>query len=100
MREGSYQEIQKGMRVIGRGDTTIGGVHEVIADEASGIFIGLAVRPSLFTHSLLVPGELVERLHDGVVYVDANQDDLKPYASPAERHHEAEQAHATDPTAS
>lgn len=92
MREGSYAEIQSGMRVIGTDGETIGGVHEVIVDEGSGIFIGLAVRPNLFTHALLVPGELVERLHDDVVYVNALRDDLAPYNTPEERHHDAMEA--------
>src|SRR5687767_4259569 len=93
MREGSYSVIQPGMRVVGRDGETLGGVQEVVADEASGIFVGLAVRPNLFTHSLLVPGERVDRLHDGVVYVDVVESELKPYTSPEERHHETEQAH-------
>jgi sporulation protein YlmC with PRC-barrel domain len=93
MREGSYTQIKPGMRVVGRGGETIGGVHEVVVDEASGIFIGLAVRPNLFTHSLLVPGERVERLHDGVVYVDAVEAELNAYNTPEERHHDTEQAY-------
>jgi sporulation protein YlmC with PRC-barrel domain len=92
MREGSYAEIESGMRVVGSDGETIGGVHEVIVDEGSAIFIGLAVRPSLFTHSLLVPGELVERLHDGVVYVNAVRSELAPYNTPEERHHDAQEA--------
>ena len=93
MREGSYLEIAKGMRVIGRDGGTIGGVHEVVMDEASGIFVGLAVRPNLFTHSLNIPGDRVERLHEGVVYVDAVEAELQPYATPAERHQEVVQAY-------
>ena len=95
MREGSYTQIEKGMRVVGTGGETIGGVDEVIADEGSGIFVGLSVRPNLFAHPLQVPGELVERLHDGVVYVNAAAADLQPYTTPAERHHSVEQAHQT-----
>ena len=93
MREGSCYEITKGMRVVGRDGGTIGGVHDVIMDEGSGIFVGLAVRPSLFAHSLNVPGDRVDRLHEGVVYVDAVQDELQPYTTPEERRHEAVQAY-------
>jgi uncharacterized protein YrrD len=93
MREGSYTQIERGMRVVGRDGETIGAVHEVVADEASGIFVGLAVRPNLFTHALMVPGEKVDRLHDNVVYVDTVQDELQPYNTPAERHHDTEQAY-------
>lgn len=92
MREGSYAEIKKGMKVIGRDGETIGGVDEVIVDEASGIFVGLAVRPNLFTHALRIPGEHVDRLHDGVVYVNVVEEELRSYNTPAERHHDAEQA--------
>lgn len=93
MREGSYALIEKGMKVVGRDGETIGGVDEVIADEASGIFVGLAVKPNLFTHPLLVPGEHVIRLHDEVVYVDAVEGELHPYDTPAEKHHDAEEAY-------
>jgi len=92
MREGSYAEIEPGMRVVGIDGETIGGVQEVIVDEGSAIFIGLAVRPNLFTHALLVPGELVERFHEGVVYVNAVRSELSPYNTPEERHHDAQEA--------
>jgi sporulation protein YlmC with PRC-barrel domain len=94
MREGSYTTIEKGMRVAGRDGETIGGVQEVVVDDATGIFVGLAVRPNLFTHSLLVPGDRVERLHHGVVYVDAVEEELQPYLSPEERRHETESAYS------
>jgi sporulation protein YlmC with PRC-barrel domain len=89
MREGSYVEIQKGMRVIGRDGITIGGVTQVLVDEASAIFHGLAVRPNLFTHDLEIPGDRVDRVHDGVVYVDAVQEGLQPYDDPDTRHRQA-----------
>lgn len=92
MREGSYAEIQYGMRVVGSDHETIGGVQEVVVDEGSGIFVGLAVRPNLFTHSLFIPGEAVERLHESVVYVNTVKGDLHPYTSPAERRHETQEA--------
>lgn len=93
MREGSYAQIESGMRVVGRDGETVGAVQEVVIDEGSGIFVGLAVRPNLFTHSLLVPGDRVERLHDSVVYVDALQEELQSYNTPAERRHDVEQAY-------
>lgn len=92
MREGSYAEIKPGMQVLGADGETIGGVQEVIVDQASAIFVGLAVQPNLFTHALLVPGELVERLRDDVVHVNAVQADLAPYNTPEERHHDAMEA--------
>ena len=93
MREGSYTQIQRGARVVGRDGQTIGAVDEVIVDEGSGIFIGLAVRPNLFAHPLLVPGERVDRLNAGVVYVDAVESELRPYNTPEERHHDAAEAY-------
>lgn len=92
MREGSYAEIEPGMRVVGSDGETIGGVHEVIVDEGSAIFVGLAVRPNLFTHALFVPGALVERYHDGVVHISTVSSDLAPYNTPEERHHDALEA--------
>jgi sporulation protein YlmC with PRC-barrel domain len=93
MREGSYNQIRKGMRVVGRDGETIGGVDEVIVDRASGIFVGLAVKPNLFTHPLLVPGEKVERLHDDTVRVDAVEAELHPYDTPEEKRHDAREAY-------
>jgi sporulation protein YlmC with PRC-barrel domain len=92
MREGSYAEIRPGMRVTGTDGHTIGSVEEVVVDEASRIFVGLAVRPNLFTHALLVPGEAVERLHDDVVYVNTVRERLQPYNTPSERRHDAVEA--------
>jgi sporulation protein YlmC with PRC-barrel domain len=92
MREGSYTQIEKSMRVVGNDGQTIGGVSEVIVDQASGIFVGLAVRKNLFTHPLLLPGDRVDRLHEGVVYADAVEAELKAYNTPEERHHDAAEA--------
>jgi sporulation protein YlmC with PRC-barrel domain len=48
MQEGSYMEMETGMPVIDARGERIGHVQEVLADEASGIFHGLAVAdPSL-----------------------------------------------------
>jgi len=93
MREGSYAEIELGMRVVGSDVQPIGSVQEVVADEQSGIFVGLSVRPNLFTHALFVPGALVERLSDGVVYVRALKSDLHAYTTPAERRHETQETY-------
>jgi uncharacterized protein YrrD len=91
MREGSYFEIRKGMRVVGRAGDTLGAVDRVIVDEGSDIFVGLAVKPNLFTHPLLLPGDRIDRLHEDVVYSDAAEAELQPYHTPEERYHEAEQ---------
>ena len=92
MREGSAAEITRGMRVVGRDGNTLGGVTEVLLDEASGIFHGVAVRPNLFTHDLEIPSGQVERLSDGVLYVDALESELQPYQTAAERYQEVADA--------
>lgn len=94
MREGSYTQIKRGMRVLGRGGETLGGVADVIADEASGIFVGLAIKPpEMNAHVVKLRGGLVDRLHDGTVYTEAAAADLEPYVTPAEKYHEAEEAY-------
>jgi uncharacterized protein YrrD len=85
MKEGSYLEIEPGMRVVGRGGKSLGVVDEVLEDEGSGIFVGLVIKAGhLFGHPMLLHGEHVERLHDGVVYIDAAPEQLEPYVRPAE----------------
>lgn len=94
MRLGSYTQIEKGMRVEGPDEETIGAVDEVIVDDGAGIFVGLAVRPNLFTHPLFVRGEVIDRLEDGVVYIGSTSEELRPYNTPLERHHDTEEANA------
>ena len=52
MREGSYMEIEPGMKVVGPDGEGIGSVDQVISDEASGIFHGLSVRHGLLAHAI------------------------------------------------
>ncbi len=94
MREGSYAEIRKGMRVVGRDGETVGAVQEVLVDEGSGIFVGLTVRPNLFAHTLRVPGEAVDRVHEGVVHIQLIQSELSAYEAPDIRYREAEETFA------
>lgn len=85
MKEGSYLEIEPGMRVVGPGGEHLGVVEEVLEDEGSGIFVGLVIKAGhLFSHSMLLHGEHVERLHDGVVSVDVAPEELEPYVRPEE----------------
>jgi sporulation protein YlmC with PRC-barrel domain len=91
MREGSYMEIEPGMRVIGPDGDAIGTVDQVVADAATGIFHGLVVRHSRFGDSRLVPGEEVEALHDGVVHVTGRWEELEPYTPVEERIAESKQ---------
>ena len=93
MREGSYLEIEEGMPVLGRDEEELGLVEEVLEDDGSGIFVGLVLRAGgLFGRSVLLPGDRIDRLHDGVVYANAAAADLEPYTSPEELMHEREAA--------
>lgn len=94
MREGSYMEIEPGMKVVGPDGEGIGTVDQVVADEESGIFVGLAVRHGLLGEERLVPGEQVERLHDGVVYVTSNWEELETYIPVEQRVANAQQGYA------
>jgi sporulation protein YlmC with PRC-barrel domain len=94
MREGSYMEIEPGMKVIGPDGEGIGSVDQVVADEASGIFVGLAIRHSLLGEERLVRGEQVERLHEGAVHVTARWDEPEPYVPVEQRIANAQQGYA------
>jgi sporulation protein YlmC with PRC-barrel domain len=84
MEEGSYLEMEPGMPVIDALGEQIGRVQEVLVDEGSGIFVGLAVSDEslLGGTTWRVPGELVERLHDGVITITATRDELVEYTPP------------------
>ena len=85
MQEGSYMEMEPGMPVIDALGEPIGHVQEVLADEASGIFHGLAVADGnlLENTTWFVPGEEVERLHDGVITIISSKDELREYTPPS-----------------
>jgi sporulation protein YlmC with PRC-barrel domain len=93
MREGSYMEIEPGMKVVGPDGEALGSVEQVVADAASGIFHGLAVRHGLFGDTRLVPGEEVEALHDGIVHITGRWDELEPYTPVEERIAQAQQGY-------
>jgi len=94
MREGSYMEIEPGMRVVGPDGEGLGTIDQVVADGASGIFHGLAVRHGILGDTRLVPGEQVEALHDGVVHVTSRWEELVPYLTVEERIAETQQGFA------
>jgi sporulation protein YlmC with PRC-barrel domain len=85
MQEGSYMEMEPGMPVIDARGEKIGHVQEVLADEASGIFHGLAVADGglLAGRTWFVPGEEVERLHDGVITIVSTKEELGEYTPPS-----------------
>jgi hypothetical protein len=94
MREGSYMEIEPGMKVVGPGGESVGAVDQVVADEASGIFHGLAVRHGLLGDTRLVPGEQVEALHEGIVTITSRWDELEPYIPVEQRIAETQQGYS------
>jgi uncharacterized protein YrrD len=94
MREGSYMEIEPGMKVRNAAGESLGVVDEVLADEASGIFHGLAVRHGLLGDTRMVPGEQVEAVHDGAVIVTGSLDELPVYVPVEERIAQAQQGYA------
>jgi sporulation protein YlmC with PRC-barrel domain len=94
MREGSYMEIKPGMRVVGADGEGVGSVSQVLADQASGIFHGLAVRHGLFGDTRLVPGDQVEAVHEGVVEISSRWDELEEYVSVQEQMAERRQGYA------
>ena len=95
MREGSYMEIEPGMKVVGPGGETVGAVDQVVVDEGSGIFVGLAVRHGLLIgEKRLVHGEHVEALHNGVVQITRRWEELEEYIPVEERVADAQQGFA------
>ncbi len=85
MREGSYMEIEPGMQVVGPTGEEVGTVSEVVVDDASGIFHGLAIRSDLFDDVCLAPGEQVESVLDGVVTIASRVEGLEPYVPVEQR---------------
>jgi len=88
MREGSYTQIEPGMRVIGPDGRTIGGVTEVLYDEASDIFVGITVQHDSFSRPRMVHGEHVVRVHQGLVEINVDEHGMEPYQTPEERYRE------------
>lgn len=82
MREGSVAQIRSGSEVRGRDNHVLGEVVEVVIDEDTDIFVGVTVRPNLASVPLLVPRDAIQRLHEGVLYVDALPEELRPLHDP------------------
>ena len=94
MREGSYMEIEPGMRVVGPDEKAVGSVRQVLADQASGIFHGLAVHHGLFGDTRLVPGEQVAAVRDGVVEIISRWEELPEYVPVKEQMAETRQEYS------
>jgi sporulation protein YlmC with PRC-barrel domain len=91
MREGSYMEIEPGMKVLGPDGEGVGSVDQVVTDEASGIFHGLSVRHGLRGDTRMVPGEQVEAVRNGVVSITSRWEELGPYQPVEQRLAETQQ---------
>ena len=82
----SWFLIRPGWKVVGADGTEIGEVDEVVGDENSDIFDGLAVATSSFGKPRYVPAELVDGITEGVVRLTAaagSGDSLAEYLEPA-----------------
>jgi hypothetical protein len=101
MREGSYNDIKSGMAIVGPGgEETRAKVDEVLVDESSNIFVGLAIHDGGLLHErrLFLPGERVVAVHDGHVEIDVPLSDLEPYVSPEERIAQMQETYTGDPS--
>ena len=87
-------EIEPGMRVLGADGEWVGTVSEVLADQASGIFHGLAVRHGLFGDTRLVAGDQVEAVHGGVVQISGRWEELQEYVTVREQMAERRQGYS------
>ncbi len=95
MREGSYMEIEPGMRVVGADGEGVGTVSQVLSDQESGIFHGLAVRHGLFGDTRLVPGDQVVAVREGVVQISGRWEELQEYVPVAEQMAETRQGYTS-----
>ena len=101
MREGSYNDIKIGMAVVGPGDEgPRGKVDDVLVDESSNIFVGLAIHDGSLLHErrLFVPGEHVVAVHDGQVQIDIPLSELEPYVTPEERMAQMQEQYTGEPS--
>ena len=73
MEQGSYLLLQPGMTVLGRDNTQLGTVIEVVADEGADIFRGLVLSLGLRAAHVFVRGE-----HVTAVVGNTAQTDLSP----------------------
>jgi hypothetical protein len=98
MHEGSVNSIAPGMPVTDpEGHSTGARVEEVLVDEGSGIFVGLAIHSGniLSNNRLFVPGENVFAVHEGQVQITVPLSQLESYLSPAEKLARAQEAYAS-----
>ena len=66
----SWLMIEPGWTVVSADGTEVGRVEEIVGDEESDIFNGLAVSTSLLGRSKYVPAERVAEITEGEVRLD------------------------------
>lgn len=66
----SWLVIEKGWRVIGRGEVELGIVDEVLGDADADIFNGLNVSSGILSSPRYVPAECVVAIREGEIELD------------------------------
>lgn len=69
----SWFVIERGWAVVDRGGEELGTVEEVLGDEDTDIFNGLAVTHGLVSRPRYVPAERVRSIHEGTVELDLDR---------------------------
>ncbi len=75
----SWLLIRPGWKVVTADGAELGAVDEVVGDENSDIFDGLAVATSAFAKPRYVPAERVTEITDGVVRLSAGTGDADTF---------------------
>ena len=82
----SWLVVRHGWSVVGADGAELGSVDEVLGDEATDIFNGLAVTHGVVSRPRYVPAERVRAIREGVIELDLDRDafeQLEPYEPPA-----------------
>jgi len=69
----SWLVVERGWAVVGRDGEALGTVDEVLGDEGSDIFSGLAVAHGVVARPRYVPAERVGQIREGVVQLDLDR---------------------------
>jgi uncharacterized protein YrrD len=70
----SWLLVERGWPVVDRDGETLGTVDEVLGDEASDIFSGLAVAHGVVARPRYVPAERVAQIREGLVQLDLDRE--------------------------
>jgi uncharacterized protein YrrD len=78
----SWLVVEHGWAVVGAAGEELGSVDQVLGDQDTDIFNGLAVAHGLVAKARYVPAERVASIHEGTVELDLDRDAfdrLDPY---------------------